>query len=161
MPAKKAPYLARFKKGTQGLVEFATLVEQAEPSHREMILQAAEAEDPRFLATAMKRVVFFDELQYLDETVLAELLSKISPKILAFAMRGTDEDFRAALLKQLGFREQRLVKDEEVALDNSPESFVLGARRQILKTARLLESQNKFIFEVVNCPRFEAKKKKA
>jgi flagellar motor switch protein FliG len=161
MLKKNQAYLSRFKHNDQGMIEFATLVEQADPPHREMILKAAEDEDPRFLATAMRRVVYFEELIYVDEMILAEILSKVSPKVLAYALRGTAEDFRQILLKTLGYRELKVTRDEEEQIrQDTPEALVLGARRQILKIARTLEAQQKFVFEVLECPRLARKRKK-
>lgn len=152
--------LTRFKKSMQGLIDFATLLEQAEPSHRQKIMTQAEAQDKDFLHKAMRKVVFFDELVFIDETIIAEILSKTSPKLLAYALKGMPEEFRSLLLKQIGYRELRLFKDEEDKMGDSVNpSLVLGAQRQILKMARQMESQNKFVFELSSCPRFKLKKK--
>jgi flagellar motor switch protein FliG len=162
MLKKTQAYLSRFKNNDQGMIEFATLVEQADPPHREMILKAAEEEDPRFLSAAMRRVVYFEEMIYIDEMILAEILSKVSPKVLAYALRGTSEEFRKLLLKTLGHRELKQTRDEEDQVrEDTPEALVLGARRQILKIARMLEAQQKFVFEVLECPRLARKRKKA
>lgn len=40
--------LKRFKNNTQGLIEFATLIEQSDPKSREMILKSATEEDARW-----------------------------------------------------------------------------------------------------------------
>lgn len=162
MLKKNQAYLNRFKNSDQGLIEFATLVEQAEPARRDMILQAAEKEDARFLATAMRRVVYYEELIYLDETIMAEILSKVSPKILAYSLRGMPQEFREKLSKGLGHRETKMLRDEEEQMKpDTGDALVLGARRQILKIARTLEAQQKFVFEATDCPRLNAKRKKA
>lgn len=144
----------------QGIREFAALLEQSDPKSREMILESAEQEDPRFVEKALRKVVYFEELVYIEETILAELLSKITPKVLAFALTGMDAAFTKVLLDQLGFREKRQLQDEQSNMKTAPsENFILGARKQILKMARSIEKQGKFIFELTDCPRFKAKKK--
>jgi flagellar motor switch protein FliG len=150
--------LKRFKNNTQGLIEFATLIEQSDPKSREMILKSATAEDARWVDRAMRKVVFFDELIFLDETILAEILSKISPKVMAFALRGTPAEFRETFTKQLGHREKKMTQDEDSNIQKElSENFILGAQRQVLKTARSMEAQNKFSFELLDCPRFHKK----
>lgn len=162
MLKKNQAYLNRFKNSDQGLVEFATLIEQAEPARRDMILEAAEKEDARFLATVMRRVVYYEELIYLDESIIAEILSKVSPKILAYSLRGMAQEFRDKMSKNLGHRELKQLRDEEDQIKaDTAETLVFGARRQILKIARTLESQQKFTFEVTDCPRLNAKRSKA
>ena len=162
MLKKNQAYLSRFKNSDQGLIEFATLIEQAEPARRDMILEAAKKEDARFLSTAMRRVVFYDDLAFIDESILAEILSKVSPKILAYSLRGMPAEYREKLLKTLGHRETKALRDEEEQLKAEvSESLVLGARKQILKIARSLEAQQKFVFESPDCPRLALKRKKA
>jgi flagellar motor switch protein FliG len=157
---KTTSNLKRFKNSSQGLKEFAVIIEQSDPKSRELILSAAEKEDPRFVANAMRQVIFFEEMVFLDETLLAEILSKVSPKLLAFAMHKMAEDFRNTLTKQLGYREKKQLQEEESRMSTSElsESFVLGAQRQVLKMARDLEKQGKFIMEIADCPRFHKKK---
>lgn len=158
MSLTKKKQLERFKKTAKGLIELAILIEQADPHHRETIIKQAEEEDPFFLADVMRKVVYFDELIYLDEGVLSEILSKISPKQLAFALKGMSEDFRKIIFKHLGHVIYKQVLEEEQTLNkNLADSFVLGARKQILKIARQLEAENKFVLETHGSPRLTKK----
>jgi flagellar motor switch protein FliG len=160
MSFKRKPNLSRFKKTMQGLIEFASLIEQADPKQREALLLEVEKEDSDFLASVMKKVVLFEELTILDEAVLAEILSKVSPKILAFALQGMPEEFRKEILRHLGHRGTKSFVDEEQLLNSKPEiAFVLGARKQVLKIARQLEAQNKFVLEVPTEARIAARRK--
>lgn len=144
----------------QGLIEFASLIEQSDPRQRKAILKEVEEEDSDFLATVMKKVVLFEEIVVLDEAVLAEILSKVSPKILAYALQGMPEPFRKDILRHLGHRGTKLFVDEEQLLNVSLErAFILGARKQVLKIARRLEAQNKFVLEVPSSTRRVVKKK--
>ncbi len=144
----------------RGLIEFASLIEQSAPRQRKAILKEVEEEDSDFLATVMKKVVLFEELVVLDEAVLAEILSKVSPKILAYALQGMPEPFRKDILRHLGHRGTKLFVDEESLLNVSLErAFIMGARKQVLKIARQLEAQNKFVLEVPSSSRPLGKKK--
>lgn len=157
---KETPNLKRFKGSMQGMREFATLIEQSDPRSRDMIIEAAVKEDERFINQVLRKVVYFEELIFLEETILAEILSKVTPKVLAFALQGMPSEFETTLLKQLGFREKKQFQDERSNMTMKlSEAFVLGAQKQILKMARTLESQNKFVFELADCPRFRGKKK--
>lgn len=161
MVATKKLNLARFKKTLDGVASFASLIEQAEPANRTKILEQAEQQDAEFVMKVMKKVVFFDELIYLDESLLAEILSKTSPKVLAHALYGTAPEFREKFLLQVGHREKILIRDEEERFSGDlKKSLVLGAQKQILKIGRTLEAQNKFVFELTDCPRFNTGKKK-
>ena len=161
MQVTKKLNLDRFKKSMKGLIDFAMLIEQAEPTHRAKIIEQAEKQDREFVYKVMRKVVFFEELIYIDETIVAEILSQVSPKVLAYALFGLPEAFQNQILKQIGFREMRLYKDElEKTGGKVAPALVLGAQKQIIKTARSLEAKDKFVFELSTCPRFKEKKKR-
>ena len=153
--------LSRFKKGMQGTIDFAVLIEQADPSQREKIIEQAEEQDTEFIYKVMKKVVFFEELVFLDDGILAEIISKSTAKVLAYALNASSEEFRKKLLTFVGHKELKQFQDEEDKLGKqiSP-ALVLGGQRQILKLARTLEAQNKFVFELTSCPRFKQKRKR-
>lgn len=158
MLVQKKLNLDRFKKGTQGIIDFATIIEQADPQNRERILLQAREQDEYFLKEVMRRVVFFEELMYLDHMVIAEILSKVSAKVLSHALWQTQDEFRSVLLRQVGHRERKEIQDEEEKLTQGlTPSIVQGAQRAILKIARQLEAQNRFSFQLTNCPRFKSK----
>ena len=159
MPIPKPLDLTRFKRTNSGLIEFACLIEQAGPRRRDLIIKRVLFEDPDFLKKAMKKVVYFEELHLVDEAVLAELLDKLSSKTLAYALKGSGKDFRKFILDHLPYPKMKAVLDEEKSmLENSSPTFIKGAQKSILKIARDMEAQGKFIFEVLDCPRFRTKK---
>lgn len=145
----------------QGIIDFAILLEQADPAQRAKIIEQAEQQDSEFLYKVMKKVVFFEELQYLDDGILAEILSKTSAKVLAFCLQEVEPAFKDKILKMVGHRELRQFRDEEERMGGKINpALILGAQKQVLKTARTLEAQNKFVFELTACPRFNIKKRK-
>lgn len=156
MSVVKQRDLTRFKKTQQGLIEFACILEQAPPKTRDKIIQEVGELDPMFLAAALRKVVYFEEITLLDEAALAEILSHVSPKILAFALEGSEEEFSKKILETLSFRTMKQVMDEREKMGKSSPSMVFGAQVQILKIARELEAKNKIVFELLDCPRFRA-----
>jgi len=153
--------LDRFKKSTDGLIEFAAILEQASPEDRERIMGQVREQDPDFLIMAMRKAVFFEELTYLSEGILAEVLSKTSPKVLAFAIHGESVAFRQVFLRHLGLKEIKELKDEEEKMKVIPSAgFKLGARAQVLEVGRRLEREGKIVFELDDCPRLTPKRKR-
>jgi flagellar motor switch protein FliG len=148
--------LERFKKTRAGLIEFACILEQANPKVRDKIISEVGSLDPSFLRAALKKVVFFEEIIYLDESILAELLSHVSPKLLAYSLSGMPPEFNKTILDTLDFRKMRQVQEEQEKMGKTSNSLVFGSQIQILKIARELEEKNKFIFELVDCPRFKS-----
>jgi len=151
--------LERFKKTRAGLIEFACILEQASPKVRDKIIAEVGSIDPSFLRAALKKVVFFEELIYLEETTLAEILSYASSKMLAYSIAEMDEAFCKKILGSLDFRKMRQVQDEQEKSGKISPNMTFGARIQILKIARELEAKEKFVFELVDCPRFKSNRK--
>lgn len=155
MQAVRPRDIQRFKKTRAGLIEFACILEQSPPNVRTKILEDVGQLDPSFLRMALRKVVYFEELVFLDESCLAEILSASSPKILAFALTGAEESFKKKIMGSLGYRKMRQVMDEQDKMGTPENGEVLGAQIQILKIARELEAKNKFTFELTDCPRFK------
>jgi flagellar motor switch protein FliG len=153
--------LKRFKKTLYGLIEFATIVEQAGPKQRKKIIDQVRKIDPEFLEEAMRKVVFFDELVFLDEGVLSEILSKTSPRVLAYAIKKLAPELKKQFLQHLSYVGMKQTLDEEEQIVRATDEFIHGAQKQILKIGRELEAQNRFVFELSECPRFNQKKKSA
>jgi len=149
--------LERFKKTRAGLIEFACILEQASPKVRDKIITEVGSLDPSFLRAALKKVVYFEEIIYLDESILAELLSHISPKMLAYSISEMSPEFSKVILESLDFRKMRQVQEEQEKMGSPSKGLVFGSQIQILKIARELEEKDKFVFELVDCPRFKAR----
>ena len=82
--------LARFKKSTEGHIEFARLLEQAAPRMRESILTRARQQDDEFVETVLRRTVFFEELIFLDEATSA--LDSESERFIQVALANVMKD---------------------------------------------------------------------
>lgn len=152
--SKKKLNLSRFKKTLKGMNRFAQLLECASPKTRDGFLKQASLDDQSFINDVMKKVVFFEELLYLGDDVVAEILANTPAKILAYALSDMPESFRKQIEKLLGFRDLRKVQDEMERLEMGKSTrFTYGAKKQIIKIARRLEAQDKFVMELENCPR--------
>lgn len=152
--------LQRFKKTRAGLIEFACIIEKASPKVRDQIITEVGNLDPSFLKTVLKKVVYFDEIIYLDEAALAEILSYVSPKLLAFAISGMTPEFCKVIFDTVDFRKMRQIQDEQEKSGSPSAALVLGSQVQILKIARELEAKDKIIFELLDCPRFKNENQK-
>lgn len=158
LPRKKQD-IDRFKKTMHGLIEFAILIEQASPKMRDRIISDTEKYERVFLNKVMRRVVFFEEMIYIDTSIVSEIISRSSPRVVAYATFGMSPSEVAFFTRLMGIRENHEFKDELERMPNGvPRNFVLGAQRSLLKLARDLEAQNKFVFECLNCPRLTKKK---
>ena len=150
--------LRRFKKDNEGVKILASLIEQATESKRKMIITKVGGADSEFLNHCLRKVVFFEELVFFEEGVLAEILATTPAITLAYALKGMAEEFRKKMIGLMGYRQVGQIKDEEdkMPITTNP-ILVSGAQRQILKIARQLEGRQSFVFELDDCPRFHTK----
>src|SRR5688572_8454212 len=107
MSQVKLSDLDRFRKSLAGTIEFATLLAQAPPKARERIITEVERLDPAFLRSALRKVVYFEEFLHLDEGIVTEILSNVSPKLLAFALYGMEPDFQKKILSHMSYPQMK------------------------------------------------------
>lgn len=156
---RKKQDLDRFKKTMRGLIDFAILIEQASPKIRDRIISDTERDDKVFLSKVLRRVVYFEEMVYVDPNIISEIISRTTPRVVAYATFGMPPHEVNFFTRLMGIREFHEFKDELERMPNGvPRDFVLGAQRSLLKLARDLEAQNKFTFECPGCPRNMKKK---
>ena len=150
----KSASLQRFKDDSFGILQYATLIEQAHPSKQKALMEQTQKLEPEFYAAVMERVVFFEEFVYLEEATLLEILSNVPPKVLVYGLEGASSEFRGKMLAVLDFRYQGLMREEESKLTRPvAENLIVGARHQVLKLSRQLEAKGKIHFEVPLSPR--------
>jgi flagellar motor switch protein FliG len=153
MPQTRHYDLQRFKKSWNGMKELATFLEQTSAVRREEILTQLEYEDPEFFREIMRRVVFFEELIYLESGILMQILNGVSRRVLAQALADTPKEFRDAILGYLPFAAVREIQDEEERGGPLAKGTILAAQRRVLKCARDIEEENGVPLEVLDCPR--------
>lgn len=144
----------RFKQCYGGERQLAEILEQLLPKKRESFLQQLQKQDPNFHDSVMRKMVLFEELIYVEEGTLAEILSATPMKVLAYALKEIAGAIRETVLKVVGYRELRKLQDETEKMgQNVPLWLVLGAQKQVLKIARSLEKAEKIRLEVEKSPR--------
>lgn len=146
----------RFKQRYGGEKQLAEILEQLLPKKREFFLQQLCKQDSCYHDLVIRKMVLFEDLIYLDEGTLAEILSTIPMKVLAYALKEVNGggSIRETVLKRLGYRELRQLQDEtEKTGPNVSLWLVVGAQRQILKIARQLEKAEKIQLQIENSPR--------
>jgi flagellar motor switch protein FliG len=109
----------------------ADIINKMEPSDMEDILQSLTLAKPKE-AELLKRLLFsFDDMLKLSAKARATLFDKIPTERVVLALKGTEADFRDAVLSSLTSRSRRLVESE---LESGPpvsQRDVAKARRMI------------------------------
>jgi flagellar motor switch protein FliG len=120
----------------------AEIVNKLEPSDAEDMIKSLAGSRPKE-AVALKKMLFsFDDLLRLSTRARATLFDKVSTDVVVLALRGTDSEFRDAVLSSMASRTRRLVESE---LNNgavAPQREVAKARRSIADLVLAMAQRN-------------------
>ncbi len=99
--------------------------------------QVAKSDAP--LAARIEELVFvFDNLLDLDDRGMQELLRQVPSEQLLLALKGTDDELKEKMFKNMSQRAAEMLKDDLEAKGPVRVSEVEGAQKEILKLARKL-----------------------
>ncbi|NCN40286.1 hypothetical protein GW916_03460 [bacterium] len=135
--------LARYKKNSASMMELVKLIEESAEPKRSNLLNMVLKEDPEFGAKIQARLFDYTKLKALDESLIAEIVSAGTPKILALSLHSeTDENFKKLVEKCLGGRFSSYREEKEALADAPPnEGQIQSAQRKLVSEARKLESE--------------------
>lgn len=134
--------LARYKKNSASMMELVKLIEESADPKRTNLLNMVLKEDPEFGAKIEARLFDYIKLKALDESLIAEIVSAGTPKILALSLHAeTDENFVKLVEKCLG-SSFSAYREEKESLSEAPpnEGQIQSAQRKLVSEARKLEA---------------------
>lgn len=118
---------SRVKFGGDGPA--AGLLEAAPAEMQGRLFGELSRVDPRLSQTLRQRVVFFEDLGHLPESVVREVVATVGPATTAAALVGADVALRAKVMKSVSARLQGILEAEGGAHKTSEE--VYAARKAI------------------------------
>jgi len=143
-----ASVLTRYKrKGVSGLRDFAALLESTPQDRRKKILDAALADDPRYVELAQKYMYVFEDVFKLPAHELDIVLGTVPPRLLGMALKGTEESVLRSILNQSQPRVRSGI--QEVLEENLTPVQISGARYKVLETLRMLERKGDILTKAI------------
>lgn len=124
-------------QAVEGASTLAAILRAMPASDERALLEAIDVTDPQ-LSTTVKDQLYTEEIIYrLDDRGLQELLRDFDEAEIALVMKGKDEAFRSAILRNVSERRRELISDEYQRLgpqrrsdvDEATRDFVLHIRR--------------------------------
>ncbi len=100
------------------------------------ILRLVEESDADLSMRIRERMFVWDDLQLLDKRTMQKLLAGVDTRVLALALKGSDDAIRDALLGATSQRTRDMILEERELLGSVPLSDVVEAQKQILTTVR-------------------------
>ena len=136
---KQAPTSAADVDGRSRL---AGIINGLDPEEAEDAMRALEQARPKDAAIVKTMLFSFNDLPRLPERARALLFDRASIDIVVMALRGTDAEFRDAVLSSMPSRGRRLVEGELNSGASAPPRDVAKARKAIAEIVLGMASRN-------------------
>ena len=136
---KQAPKSAADVDGRSRL---AGIINGLDPEEAEDAMRALEQARPKDAAIVKTMLFSFNDLPQLSERARALLFDRASIDIVVMALRGTDAEFRDAVLSSMPSRGRRLVEGELDSGASAPPRDVAKARKAIAEIVLGMASRN-------------------
>jgi flagellar motor switch protein FliG len=116
----------------------ANIINLLEPSQETIIMEQIAKADQALGARIQDLVFVFDNLLEIDDRSMQELLRQVPSDRLLLALKGTDEELKEKIFKNMSQRAAEMLKDDLDAKGPVKLSEVEGAQKEILQIARKL-----------------------
>jgi flagellar motor switch protein FliG len=135
------------KRTYSGFQSVADIMNCIDATAAQEILENIENEEPS-LAISIRDLMFtFADLLEVDETQIRELMGAVDKKILATALKGTNEDLKNHFFRTMSSRAVEMLKEDMDSLGPTRSKDVLKAQNDIVALARKLEGEGKMILK--------------
>lgn len=135
------------KRTYSGFQSVADIMNCIDSSVAQEILENIENQEPS-LAISIRDLMFtFNDLLEVDEAQIRELMSAVDKKILATALKGTNEELKNHIFRTMSSRAVEMLKEDIDSLGPIRSKEVVKAQNEIVALARKLESEGKMILK--------------
>jgi flagellar motor switch protein FliG len=111
------------------------------------ILENIENEEPT-LAISIRDLMFtFDDLLQVGESQIRELTGVIDKRVLATALKGTNEQLKNHFFRTMSSRAIEMLKEDIESLGPVRNKEVIKAQSEIVTIARQLETDGKIVLK--------------
>jgi flagellar motor switch protein FliG len=136
------------RKSYSGFKAVADLMNRLNAEESKHILEVIEDGQPE-LALSIRNLMFtFEDLVTVPPATIREIVSGVDKKQLAMALRGANEELRAAIFKSMSTRAVEMLKEDMEVLGPVRSREVAQAQQEILNLARRLEAEGKVILKL-------------
>jgi flagellar motor switch protein FliG len=136
------------RKSYSGFKAVADLMNRLNAEESKRILETIEEKQPE-LALSIRNLMFtFEDLVTVPPATLREIASGVEKRQLAVALRGANDELRAAIFKSMSARAAEMLKEDMEILGPIRSREVAQAQQEILTFARRMEAEGKIILKL-------------
>jgi flagellar motor switch protein FliG len=138
---KKLETLTSSSVEIHGVKTVAEMLNRMNRTDGKVLLEKLDEKDPD-LATNIKQLMFvFEDIQFVDDKAIQEILKRIDKKALTLALKGTHEQLKEKFFKNMSMRAVEAIKEEMEFMGPVKIVDVGEAQNTITDVARQLEEE--------------------
>ncbi len=136
------------RKSYSGFKAVADLLNRLNAEESKHILERIEDGQPE-LALGIRNLMFtFEDLVTVPPATIREIVAGVDKRQLALALRGSNEELRAAIFKAMSSRAVEMLKEDMEVMGPVRAREVHQAQQEILNLARRLEAEGKVVLKL-------------
>ena len=123
----------------------ASILNHMDRSSESAIMSSIEQNSPE-LAEKIRRMMFvFEDLMNVDDRGIQEILKEVGKEDLVLALKGTGDELKGKIFKNMSERAAQAIKDDMEAKGPVRVSEIEKAQQALLKVAKRLEEEGKVV----------------
>lgn len=126
-----------------GVEPIADMLNLMDKNSEKNIMSRVEEKDPELAEEIRKLMFVFEDLVYVDDTGIQNLLKEVDQQKLVIALKTSPEEVKAKLFKNMSNRASNMLREDLDALGPTKLSDVEKAQSEIVQKCKDLESQGK------------------
>ena len=135
------------RRAYSGFQSVADIMNCIDTTVAQEILESIENEEPT-LAISIRNLMFtFEDLLQVGEAHIRELMGGVDKRVLAMALKGTDEELKDHFFRTMSSRAVEMLKEEVELLGAVRSKDVIKAQTEIVALARQLEAEGKIVLK--------------
>ena len=135
------------RRAYSGFQSVADIMNCIDTTVAQEILESIENEEPT-LAISIRNLMFtFEDLLQVGESHIRELTAAIDKRVLAMALKGTDEGLKNHFFRTMSSRAVEMLKEDVELLGAVRSKDVVKAQSEIVAIARQLEAEGKIVLK--------------
>jgi flagellar motor switch protein FliG len=138
---KKIVSMAGSSIEVQGVKTVAEVLNRMGRSESKNILDKLEQENPELAAHIRQLMFVFDDIQYLPDKAVQEILKRADKNVLTVALKGSSEEIRQKFFRNMSSRAVETMKEEMSYMGPVRVSEVNEAQGSITEIVRQLEEE--------------------
>jgi flagellar motor switch protein FliG len=128
-----------------GIQSVVDMLNRADPGTTKIVMEALELDDPD-LAEKIKRQMFvFEDIVMLDDRGVQLVLREVETKDLALALKGSDSEVAAKIMKNMSERAAQMIKEDLEFMGPVRLRDVEEAQQRVVKVIRRLEESGAIV----------------